>query len=176
MAQIFPGRFTAQAEEPVVVFLIGMRINRLRAVGKWLSVAREMPPMMKTLLSHPEKGLLGAESFIRWREVMAIQYWRSFEDLERFAKSRDEPHAAAWQRFMKRVGSDGTVGIWHETFVVQPGGIEAFYGNMPRVGLAAATNHVPVGRGQNGARARLEGHSRPGGESRESEPAGAAAT
>ncbi len=29
MAQIMAGRFTAKTDEPLVVFLIGMRINRL---------------------------------------------------------------------------------------------------------------------------------------------------
>jgi hypothetical protein len=28
MAQILPGRFTAKHEEPLVVFLIGMRVNK----------------------------------------------------------------------------------------------------------------------------------------------------
>jgi len=42
------------------------------------------------------------------------------------------------------VGNDGTVGIWHETYLVQAGQYEAVYGNMPIFGLAAATQHVPA--------------------------------
>lgn len=34
MSKIFAGRFTAQMEGPFVVFIIGMRINRLLAVNK----------------------------------------------------------------------------------------------------------------------------------------------
>jgi hypothetical protein len=161
---IVPGRFTAHVEEPVVVFLIGMRINRLRAVRKWLPVMREMGPMLKTLYQHPEKGLLHAETFLMWRGIMQVQYWRSFEALERFARSKDEPHAAAWQRFMRNVGGDGTVGIFHETYVIQPGAAETIYGNMPVFGLAAATEHVAATGARATARARLQaGRSEPRG-------------
>ena len=158
---ILPGRFTAQVDEPRVVFVIGMRVNRLRAVRKWLPVAREMGPMLRTLYRHPQKGLLHAETFLMWRGVVMVQYWRSFEHLERFARDRDDPHAAAWQRFMKNVGGDGTVGIFHETYVIQPGQTESVYANMPRFGLAAATRHVPASGHRATARARLHEHPQP---------------
>jgi Monooxygenase af470-like len=39
------------------------------------------------------------------------------------------------------------VGIWHETYLVEPNQFEVFYGNMPKFGLGAATEHVEaVGR------------------------------
>ncbi|MEH2092747.1 MULTISPECIES: DUF4188 domain-containing protein [unclassified Nostoc] len=44
-----------------------------------------------------------------------IQYWRSFEDLERFARNLADAHLKAWQRFNQAIGADGSVGIWHET-------------------------------------------------------------
>lgn len=152
-----PGRYTAQIDTEFVVFLIGMRVNQPWAFGKWLPVAQAMGPMIKTLTEHPEKGFLGAESFFRLFPlgIMMMSYWRSFEDLERFARSPSEPHLPAWQAFNKAVGSDGSVGIWHETYLIQPGQYEAIYGNMPVFGLAAATEHVPVGRRGEGARERV---------------------
>jgi hypothetical protein len=67
MVQVVPGRFTARTDEPFVVFIIGMRINRPLAIRKWLPTMRAMPPMLKELYQHPEKGFLGAEFFIyRW--------------------------------------------------------------------------------------------------------------
>jgi hypothetical protein len=61
----------------------------------------------------------------------------------------------------KAIGSDGSVGIWHETYLVGAGKYEAVYGNMPVFGLAAATNHVPaVGRRET-ARRRLGGENEP---------------
>src|SRR5215469_3645196 len=138
MATIFKGRYTAQISEPFVVFMIGMRINKLWAVHKWIPTAAAMGPMLQELFTHPEKGLLGGRTFVGWRQVVLVQYWRSFEDLERFARGADDPHFPAWKRFNARVGyRDGAVGIWHESYVVQPGQYECIYGNMPVSGLAA---------------------------------------
>lgn len=156
MTKIFPGCYTAVASEPFVVFLIGMRINDFFLVHKWLPVATAMGPMLKTLYQHPEKGFLGAEYFFGPRGPMIVQYWRSTDDLERFAREPSEPHLEAWKRFNKAVGKDGTVGIWHETYVIHPGQHEAVYGNMPRFGLAAATAHTPVSSRRETARQRLE--------------------
>jgi hypothetical protein len=156
-----PGRSTAQTDEPFVVFMIGMRINHFFAFSKWIPTARAMGPMLRTLFQHSEKGLLGAQVFFYWRGIAVMQYWRSFEDLEKFARDRKDPHLEAWRRFNKTIGSDGSVGIWHETYLVDAGKYEAVYGNMPVFGLAAATKHVPaVGRRET-ARRRLGGESEP---------------
>ena len=155
MAHVIPGRFTARTDEPFVVFVIGMRINNPLAIGKWLPTLRAMGPMLKELYRHPEKGLLGAEFFLyRWGPAI-VQYWRSFEDLERFARNPDDPHLPAWQRFNRSVGSDGSVGIFHETFIVERGNYEAVYSNMPVFGLARATEHVRAVGGRETARRRL---------------------
>ena len=62
MTNIFRGRFTAQIDGPFVVFVIGMRVNKLMMIGKWLPVAGAMRPMVEQLMSHRELGLLHAES------------------------------------------------------------------------------------------------------------------
>ena len=74
MSKIFAGRFTASIDEPFLVFLIGMRINRLWAIHKWMPVASAMPRMLQTLAENPAKGMLGVHSWMRWREVMGVQY------------------------------------------------------------------------------------------------------
>src|SRR5258708_466857 len=121
MAKVIPGRFTAQTDESFVVFLIGVRINRLWAFRKWIPVARAMGPMLSTLYQHPEKGFLGAQTFFYWRGIAIVQYWRSFEDLEKFARDKNDPHLESWRRFNRAIGSDGSVGIWHETYAVEAG-------------------------------------------------------
>ena len=137
-----------------------MRINQLWAVHKWMPVASAMPPMLKTLAKHPAKGLLGVETWIRWREILTVQYWRSFEDLEEFARNPVDPHLQAWKDFNRRVGSDGSVGIWHETFLVNAGQFECVYANMPRTGLAAAAGHIPATGNRETARLRFGGSNR----------------
>lgn len=161
MSRVLPGRYTARIEGPFVVFLIGMRINRFFAFRKWVPTAMAMGPMLKTLYQHPEKGFLGARTFLYWRGIAVVQYWRSFDDLERFARGKDDPHLAAWQRFNKAIGADGSVGIWHETYLVEAGRYEALYGNMPRFGLAEVGEHLPATGSRETARRRLGGQSEP---------------
>jgi hypothetical protein len=163
MNQISAGRFTAQIDDSFVVFLIGIRINRFLAFSKWLPTATAMRPMLATLRNHPEKGFLGAEQYFAWRQAMLIQYWQSFEDLERFARNPSDPHAAAWKRFNQSVGSEGSVGVWHETYLIEPKHYEAIYVNMPAFGLAAATERIAATGHRGTARGRLDNiqHSAP---------------
>jgi hypothetical protein len=147
MARVFAGRFSAMIDGPFVVFLIGMRVNKLWAVNKWLPVARAMPPMLRELNANKDLGFLHAEFAITWRGVATIQYWRSFEQLHAYAHAREAKHLPAWAAFNRSVGGDGSVGVWHETYQVAQGRYECVYANMPQWGLARAGEHVPaVGR------------------------------
>lgn len=155
MAGVQAGRYTAEIDDDFVVFIIGMRFNKLRKVRSWLPVFIAMPKMLRTLEQHPEKGMLGTRIMRSGRTITLVQYWRSFEHLERFARNADDPHLEAWRQFNRRVGGSGDVGIFHETFRVPAGQYEAIYGNMPVMGLAAAGRHVPVDRRRETARDRL---------------------
>ena len=157
MAQVFPGRYTALSDEPFVVFLIGMRVNRLFALRSWIRVAAAMPPMIAELKRNPSLGLLHAEFFFYWRGIGLLQYWRSFEHLHAYAHARDAAHLPAWAEFNRRIGGNGSVGIWHETYKVDRGQYESIYANMPRFGLARATQHVSVSGRLEGARSRMGG-------------------
>src|ERR1700677_1293529 len=64
MPHIFPGRYAAQSDDPFVVFLIGMRVNRIFALRSWPRVAAAMPPMIAELKRDPSLGLLHAEFFV----------------------------------------------------------------------------------------------------------------
>jgi hypothetical protein len=153
---VFPGRWTAQVDEPLVVFLIGMRVNRLWKLRHWWWVTQAMPRMMRRLSKMPELGLLHAESFFRGRTTLMVQYWRSFEHLERFARDPNVPHLDAWRRWNRQIRDSGDAGIWHETYTVAPGSVESIYGNMPLFGLAAATTHVPTGKVGHSAGHRMD--------------------
>jgi hypothetical protein len=151
-AAIYPGRYTAEMPDDFVVFLIGMRLNRPWKVHKWLPVFSAMPRMLRWLDQHPQAGLL------KWHNAWingpaVVQYWQSFEQVDRFARAAQEPHLPTWKWFNHAVRASGDVGIWHETYKVRAGEYECIYGNMPRVGLAAAGTHRPVGSiGQSAAR------------------------
>ncbi len=155
MAQISPGRYTAQMEGSFVVFLIGMRINRFFAFRKWMPVARAMGPMLEELARNKELGFLSAETLLSWRGITSLQYWKSFEHLNAYAHARDAKHLPAWAAFNRAVGNDGTVGIWHETYLVEPHHFETVYANMPPWGLGRAGKFIPVTGVRDSARQRI---------------------
>jgi hypothetical protein len=138
MAKVVPGYTTAEVEGDFVVFLIGMRINKVWKLHKWIPVALAMGPMLRELIRRKELGLMSFTSWIGPRGPILVQYWRSVEQLESFARDARLPHHPAWKRWNKAVGDSGDVGVWHETYVVREGTFEALYGNMPTFGLAAA--------------------------------------
>jgi Domain of unknown function (DUF4188) len=145
MAAVISRRVTAQIDGDFVVFVIGMRINRPLRVHKWLPVFKAMPPMISELEADPESGFLGMQQFVGRRlSPTMMQFWRSFEHLERYARSHDNNHWPAWVEFNKRVGSSGDVGIWHETYLVPAGSYECIYNNMPPIGLGAVGTIVPA--------------------------------
>ena len=85
------------------------------------------------------------------------QYWDSFDKLMAYAHDTSAQHFPAWAAFNRAVGRDGTVGIWHETYLVEPGKYETIYANMPLFGLAAASTHVRAEGGLSAARDRMRG-------------------
>ena len=79
-------RVTAKIEGDFVVFIIGMRVNKPWKLHKWLPVFAAMPQMIAELEKDPESGFLGAEQFINPFKPVLVQYWRSFEALEKYAR------------------------------------------------------------------------------------------
>jgi hypothetical protein len=148
----FPGRHSARIEGDFVVFLIGMRINKPWKPHRWLPVFLAMPKMIKELERDPDSGFLGSTQGLWTTGPSLVQYWRSFEDLERYARDPDQRHLPAWRAFNQRVRASDDVGIWHETYRVRAGEYEAIYGNMPRVGLAKVGDHVALGSTTSAAR------------------------
>jgi hypothetical protein len=142
---VFSGRHTAHIDGDFVVFLIGMRINRPLRVRSWWPVFTAMPKMIKELEADPSLGMLSARAGLFYGGPAYVQFWRSFEQLEAYARNPDNEHLPAWRDFNRRVYDNGDVGIWHETFRVQDGAYESIYGNMPRVGLAEVGEHAPLG-------------------------------
>ena len=121
MAQIAGRRMTAEVDGDFVVFLIGARPNnKLHLLRTLLDLGgrrRGMKAMLDYLVAHPEKGLLGYEMGL----PTIVQYWRSFEALEAFAKDSDDPHLEVWRNYWRRVGKSDRTGIWHETSQVRAG-------------------------------------------------------
>lgn len=155
MAEVFPGRYTTRLPaEATAVFLIGMRFNTVRGLAKAGPVVVAMPRMLKFLATHPESGLLGFHSWLG-RTTMLVSYWRSADDVQRFASDPDAPHAPAWRAFTQKIGVSRHTGIFHELYTIRPGDFEAVYANMPAFGMAASGEHFPVENGLRTSKQRM---------------------
>jgi len=154
MSNIISQRMAARMDGEFVVFLIGMRINRWWKINRWWPVAMAMPRMIRELSAQPELGFIHAEQWFG-RTTLMLQYWKSFDALETYARDRNQTHLPAWAAFNRNVASNGDVGIWHETYLVRPGSYENIYNNMPAFGLGRAGELAPATTARERARQRL---------------------
>jgi len=152
--EIIKARMTARIEGEFVVFLIGARLNKWWKLRQFKWVGEAMGAMVDELEAAPDMGFLGVESF-GFRRTIMVQYWRSLEQLMTYACQEDAVHFPAWARFNREIGSNGDVGIWHETYVVKPGEFECVYNNMPAYGLGRVTEMVPAEGNRLSAKGRL---------------------
>jgi Domain of unknown function (DUF4188) len=143
MAKVIPGRMTHSHDGDLVVFLIGMRVNKPWRPDLWLPVFAAMPSMLAELSKNPDSGLLGYRLVFDPRGPWLVQYWTSVNKLYAYASDTSAEHRPAWTRFNQRARkAPGAVGIWHETFEVSRA--ESIYVGMPPSGIGAAAQLVPV--------------------------------
>lgn len=131
MAHIQSGRKTTTNSHPLVVFLIGARINKWWLFPLWLPILIKMRKMQLELLADPSSGMLGFQSL----GGADVQYWRSVDDLMKYATDKSREHQPAMKKFFQKIFRNEAVGIWHETYVVPAGNYENIYTNMPAFGL-----------------------------------------
>lgn len=147
-------RMTSSAEGEIVVFLIGMRVNRWWKFWQWLRTAMAMGGMLRELAEHPELGLVSSEAWLG-RTTILVSYWKSTDHLLAYAKMRDAAHLPAWRAFNRLVGDRGDVGVWHETYRVPGGNYESVYVNMPSFGLGRVAGLQPATGRKSTAAGRL---------------------
>ncbi|WP_314454200.1 DUF4188 domain-containing protein [uncultured Microbacterium sp.] len=154
MASINPGRMTHRYDGELVVFHIGMTVNKWWRIDQWMPLMGDMPRMLRELSVDPDSGLLGFSMLLGARGPYLVQYWSSLEKLYAYASAPQQEHRPAWTRFNKRAKkTPGAVGIWHETYVVERA--ETIYVATPPMGLPQATETVPVTSRHDRARARV---------------------
>jgi hypothetical protein len=141
-----PGRVVVDYDEGLVVFTVGVRVNKVWKVHKWWPVVSALRPMLRELAADPSLGLLDSRLVFGGRVVMVVQYWRSADHLERYAHGTEHAHRGFWKWFNGAVKDDGDVGLWHELYRVEAGEYETSYVNMPPYGLAKAAGDRPAAR------------------------------
>ena len=141
---------TPQQDGPLVVFLIGMRVNRIFRPDLWMPVFMAMPRMLAELSADSSSGLLGYRITVGAGGPLVIQYWKTPEQLYAYAGDTSAEHRPAWAEFNRRARKvPGAVGIWHETYAVDRA--ESMYVGMPVTGLAAATGSREAAAGSRAA-------------------------
>lgn len=161
MTKVVEGRMTHDYEGELVVFHIGMQINRWWRPDLWLPVFGAMPRMLRELSVDTESGFLGYELLLGSGGPYVVQYWSSIDKLYAFASRPSQEHRPAWSRFNRMARkAPGAVGIWHETFLVDRA--ESIYVSTKLMGLPKATRLIPVPSAHDRARARLADGRTPG--------------
>lgn len=154
MSKITPGRMTHRHDGELVVFHIGMQINRWWRPDLWMPAFTAMPGMLRELMSDPASGLLGYELLFGRGGPYVVQYWSSIDKLYAYAAAPAQRHRPAWTRFNQAARrAPGAVGVWHETFLVDRA--ESMFVSTREMGLAKATELVPVAGRHDHARARF---------------------
>lgn len=54
-----------------------------------------MPRLLRELEADPEGGLLGSRAWFGLRAPVVVQYWRSFDDLNEYARNPEREHRPA---------------------------------------------------------------------------------
>jgi hypothetical protein len=123
----------------VTVFLIGLRINKWHRPDAWVPTVAAMGPMLGELYGDPASGFLGHRTTLAAGGPLLVQYWRSGEDVRRYALAAGGRHRTAWSAFYTRARkAPGAVGIWHELYDVAPRAAHATYVDLPVSGLESA--------------------------------------
>jgi hypothetical protein len=99
-------------------------------------------------------GFLHSQSWFA-RTIINVQYWRSMAQLMAYARNKNAEHLPAWKAFNQAIGTDGSVGIWHETYAIDAGGYENVYVNMPPFGLGVAGTLMSASGARESAEGRL---------------------
>ena len=86
MAKVQPGRYTADLDSEVVLFLIGMRFNKPWKVWRWWGAFVGMPRMLRKLKAEPSLGLLHVQGGLISGRPLQVCYFASLDHLFRFAK------------------------------------------------------------------------------------------
>jgi len=154
MSKVVTGRMTHRHDGELVVFHIGMQINRWWRPDLWMPAFFAMPRMLRELSTDRDSGLLGSQLLFGSGGPYVVQFWSSVEKLYAYASNPAQEHRPAWTAFSRAARkAPGAVGVWHETFLVDTA--ESVYVSTKRMGLAAATQHVEVPRRHDRAQARF---------------------
>jgi Domain of unknown function (DUF4188) len=154
------GRWAGQIEGDFCVFHIGIILNGHIPTNELKRIGEAFGNMHKELEADPEKwGFYGSTNYtstnIRVDLGLTVQYWRSQDHLNAYARQNMAKHfpAMIWSSKIMKVSDH--IGFWHESFKVHAGEYEAIYVNCPQILLGKAGTLVKAAGSRKTARGRL---------------------
>jgi|JI10StandDraft_1071094.scaffolds.fasta_scaffold364288_3 hypothetical protein len=137
-------KFTTNTDKPLAVFLTGVQCRKITSMWKIPMITNKMIKMQSELKLDKKAGFYHGENFFTMTPhftTLFLSYWDSPGSIERFANSKFFSHLESAKDYLKNFLSDTNLGIWHETFVVEPEKVESLYYNMEPFGLSAFQPH-----------------------------------
>jgi hypothetical protein len=130
----------------LVLAFFGIQILNDAGARLWdeSGIPLEIDPSLETA-----EGLLLNRPMMTPDGPLLMQYWRSYEDLDRYARAM--PHGRWWKWLFQNVGNG--LAFYHEIYEIKTA--EAVYepGTLP-VGPALFSTQIPVARGEGRSRER----------------------
>jgi hypothetical protein len=132
-------RKTSKIEEPIALFLVGVQCRSLKSFWKLPFISRKMSKLQNELNMNKDSGLLWGENFISFKPftTLYLSYWKSIEHINNFANNSKFSHKETWIQYMRKYYKDKNIGIWHETYEIDPNKAENIYVGMSLFGLGA---------------------------------------
>jgi len=157
---VYRGRWAGRIEGDFCVFHIGIILNGHIPSNELKQIGEAFINMHKELEADPEKwGFYGSTNYtssnIRVDLGLTVQYWRSQDHLNAYARQHMAKHfpAMIWSSKMMKLSDH--IGFWHESFKVHAGEYEAIYINCPQILLGKAGTLVKAQGSLRTARGRL---------------------
>ena len=157
---VLRGRYAGEIDGDFCVFHIGVILNGYIPNNELKALGNAFIAMNKELESDPEKyGFYGSTQYVAANPsvdtVFTVQYWKSQEHLNAYARDLMSKHFPAIQWSSRASKLSAHIGFWHESFTVHAGEYEALYINCPQILLGKAGRVVPATGHKRTARGRL---------------------
>ena len=152
--KIFNGRYTADSSESsFVIFIIGMRLNQIYKIWKWIPVLNSMGPMIKELYQNPQWGFLHTEVLFGWRKITLIQYWKEFDGLIDYAHGKN--HDSLGNHIIGKLIITVVLVSFTKLTKLKREHQNPSMLNMPKTGLSQAMTHIPISQSKDSANKRM---------------------
>lgn len=152
---------TAEIEEPLCLFLVGLQCRSWKSLWKIPFITIRVSRMYKELQTNKDSGLLWGKFFTSKRPftTLILTYWKSSEHIHRFVSDPKYSHIKSTIEYYQKFNRDPHIGVWHETYEITPNHAETMYYGMEPFGASAFLQTKVLKKNAKGYMKRLRGQS-----------------